>query len=285
MRVKILFIVICLVNVNHLKENDIIPRYTLKGSVIILLTPERHELILQLLKQHSVVKIQDLIDVLNTSESTIRRDLTQLEQEGFLKRVHGGAARLQGKITEQSMSEKAFKNLQEKKMIAAYAAKLVEDGDSIYLDAGSTIKEMIPFLKNRDIVVVTNGLTHMTSLLEARIQTYITGGYVKEKTNALVGRGALLSLDNYRFDKCFMGVNGIHPEYGYTTADQEEAMVKSKAISLSREAFFVADDSKFSEVYFAKIADLHNASIITNYLDEEVNDLYSRKTSIKVVKE
>lgn len=115
MRVKILFIVICLVNVNHLKENDIIPRYTLKGSVIILLTPERHELILQLLKQHSVVKIQDLIDVLNTSESTIRRDLTQLEQEGFLKRVHGGAARLQGKITEQSMSEKAFKNLQEKK--------------------------------------------------------------------------------------------------------------------------------------------------------------------------
>lgn len=285
MRVKILCIVICLVNVNHLKENDIIPRYTLKGSVIILLTPERHELILQLLKQHSVVKIQDLIDVLNTSESTIRRDLTQLEQEGFLKRVHGGAARLQGKITEQSMSEKAFKNLQEKKMIAAYAAKLVEDGDSIYLDAGSTIKEMIPFLKNRDIVVVTNGLTHMTSLLEARIQTYITGGYVKEKTNALVGRGALLSLDNYRFDKCFMGVNGIHPEYGYTTADQEEAMVKSKAISLSREAFFVADDSKFSEVYFAKIADLHNASIITNYLDEEVNDLYSRKTSIKVVKE
>jgi DeoR family transcriptional regulator, fructose operon transcriptional repressor len=285
MRVKILFIVICLVNDNHLKENDIIPRYTLKGSVIILLTPERHELILQLLKQHSVVKIQDLIDVLNTSESTIRRDLTQLEQEGFLKRVHGGAARLQGKITEQSMSEKAFKNLQEKKMIAAYAAKLVEDGDSIYLDAGSTIKEMIPFLKNRDIVVVTNGLTHMTSLLEARIQTYITGGYVKEKTNALVGRGALLSLDNYRFDKCFMGVNGIHPEYGYTTADQEEAMVKSKAISLSREAFFVADDSKFSEVYFAKIADLHNASIITNYLDEEVNDLYSRKTSIKVVKE
>jgi DeoR family transcriptional regulator, fructose operon transcriptional repressor len=250
-----------------------------------LLTPERHELILQLLKQHSVVKIQDLIDVLNTSESTIRRDLTQLEQEGFLKRVHGGAARLQRKITEQSMSEKAFKNLQEKKMIAAYAAKLVEDGDSIYLDAGSTIKEMIPFLKNRDIVVVTNGLTHMTSLLEARIQTYITGGYVKEKTNALVGRGALLSLDNYRFDKCFMGVNGIHPEYGYTTADQEEAMVKSKALSLSREAFFVADDSKFSEVYFAKIADLHNASIITNYLDEEVNDLYSRKTSIKVVKE
>lgn len=285
MRVKIIFIVSCLVKVNHLKENDIIPRHTLKGSVIILLTPERHELILQLLKQHSVVKIQDLIDVLNTSESTIRRDLTQLEQEGFLKRVHGGAARLQRKITEQSMSEKAFKNLQEKKMIAAYAAKLVEDGDSIYLDAGSTIKEMIPFLKNRDIVVVTNGLTHMTSLLEARIQTYITGGYVKEKTNALVGRGALLSLDNYRFDKCFMGVNGIHPEYGYTTADQEEAMVKSKALSLSREAFFVADDSKFSEVYFAKIADLHNASIITNYLDEEVNDLYSRKTSIKVVKE
>lgn len=270
---------------NRLHYDVVRGKTTRRGSVIILLTPERHELIVQLLKQHSVVKIQELIDITNTSESTIRRDLTQLEQEGFLKRVHGGAARLQGKIKEPSMSEKAFKNVQEKKMIAAFAANLVEDGDSIYLDAGSTITEMLPFLKNRDIVVVTNGLMHLSSLLEARIQTFLTGGYVKEKTNALVGRGAILSLDHYRFDKCFMGVNGIHTEYGYTTPDQEEAMVKSKALSLSREAFFLADDSKFSEVYFSKIANLHEASIITNSLDDEVNDLYSRKTSIKVVKE
>ncbi len=258
------------------------PRYKKKGSGK-LLTPERHSLILHLLKQQNIVKIQDLVDATETSESTIRRDLTQLEQEGFLKRVHGGAARLQGKMNEPSMDEKSAKNLQEKKIIAAFAANLVEEGESIYLDAGSTVTEMIPFLKDKNIVVVTNGLMHMKELIASNIQTYLIGGYVKERTNALVGRGALLSLSQYRFDKCFMGANGVHPEFGYTTPDQEEAMVKSKAIDLSREAFFLADDSKFSEVYFSKIADIHEASIITNENDGETLNMYSKKTSIKVV--
>jgi DeoR family fructose operon transcriptional repressor len=248
-----------------------------------LLTPERHTLILQLLKDQSIVKIQDLVDIMNTSESTIRRDLTQLEQDGFLKRVHGGAARLQRKINEPSMSEKSSKNLQEKKLIASFAASLVEEGDSLYLDAGSTVTEIIPYLKGKEIVVVTNGLMHMQALLANEISTYILGGYVKENTNALVGRGALLSLNQYRFDKCFMGVNGIHPEYGYTTPDQEEAMVKHRAIELSREAYFIADASKFSEVYFSKIAEIHEAVIITNFLDKSMKEIYAKKTSIKVV--
>ncbi|MFT8323094.1 MAG: DeoR/GlpR family DNA-binding transcription regulator [Bacillus sp. (in: firmicutes)] len=249
-----------------------------------MLTPERHHLILQLIKEKHTVKLQELVDRTSTSESTIRRDLTLLEHEGFLKRVHGGASRLQGKRTEPSMIEKSLKNLQEKKQIANYAASLIEDGDSIYLDAGSTVTEMIPFLEKKDIVVVTNGLMHLQPLLEKGISTYILGGYVKEKTNAIVGRGSLVSLNNYRFDKCFLGVNGIHPKSGYTTPDQEEAMVKELAMELSREAFVIADDSKFSEVYFSKIADLNEAVIITNYLDEEISEKYLRKTSIKVVK-
>ncbi|WP_445490995.1 DeoR/GlpR family DNA-binding transcription regulator [Niallia sp. 03133] len=249
-----------------------------------MLTPERHRLILQLIKEKDTIKIQELVDRTSTSESTIRRDLTFLEQEGFLKRIHGGASRLQGKRTEPSMSEKSSKNLQEKKQIASYASSFIKDGDSIYLDAGSTVTEMIPFLEKKDIVVVTNGLMHMQPLLEKGICTYILGGLVKEKTNAIVGRGALVSLYNYRFDKCFMGVNGIHPESGYTTPDQEEAMVKKLAMELSSEAFVIADNSKFSEVYFSKIADLSDAVIITNHIEEEASEKYLRKTSIKVVK-
>ncbi|MGP7815589.1 DeoR/GlpR family DNA-binding transcription regulator [Niallia sp. 01092] len=249
-----------------------------------MLTPERHRFILQLIKERNTVKTQELVEKTSASESTIRRDLTFLEQEGFLKRVHGGASRLQGKLTEPSMSEKTFKNLHEKKQIASYAANCIEAGDSIYLDAGSTVTEMIPFLENKDIVVVTNGLMHLQPLLEKGIRTYFLGGYVKENTKAMVGRGALVSLANYRFDKCFMGVNGIHPESGYTTPDQEEAMVKNLAMKLSREAFVVADNSKFSEVYFSKIADLSEAVIITNHLDETASDKYLRKTRIKVVR-
>jgi DeoR family transcriptional regulator, fructose operon transcriptional repressor len=248
-----------------------------------LLTPERHQLILQLLKEKSIVKIQELVDITETSESTIRRDLIQLEDEKLLKRIHGGAARLQGKLQEPSMNEKSSKNLQKKRRIAKYAASLVEEGDCIYLDAGSTIMEMIEFLPLKDIVIVTNGLMHMNLLLEKQITTYLIGGYAKHKTKAVVGRGAIESLKNYRFDKCFMGVNGIHPQFGFTTPDQEEAMIKEMAMSLSGAAFVLSDDTKFSEISFAKIADLHKATIITNELEEDLEKQYSSKTTIKVV--
>lgn len=248
-----------------------------------MLTPERHQLILQLIKDKPIVKIQELVDLTEASESTIRRDLTVLEEGKFLKRVHGGAARLRGKLQEPSMVEKSAKNLQEKKQIAQFAASLVEAGDCIYLDAGSTILEMIEFLPAKDIVVVTNGLMHLPHLLERNIETYVIGGYAKPKTNAIIGRGALASLEQYRFDKCFLGVNGVHTHSGYTTPDQDEAMIKQKAMTLSREVFVLADDTKFSEIAFAKIADLHEATIITNTLEEEMKGQYTSKTSIKVV--
>ena len=248
-----------------------------------MLTPERHRIILQLLKDKNVVKIQEIMDLTNSSESTIRRDLSQLEEQKFLKRIHGGASSLQGKLNEPSMVEKSSKNLQEKSRIAKFAASLVEEGDCIFLDAGSTVIEMIEFLPKKDIVVVTNGLMHFVPLLNKGIPTYFIGGLAKSKTNALIGRGALAGLDLYRFDKCFMGVNGIHTQFGFTTPDQEEALVKQKAISLSREAYVLADSTKFSEISFAKITDLDNASIITNELDDELREQYLNRTMIKVV--
>lgn len=247
-----------------------------------MLEPERHQIILETLKTKNSVKLHELVELTNSSESTIRRDLTQLEEGKFLKRVHGGAARLQGKLQEPSMTEKSSKNLQAKREIAHYAGGLVEEGDCIYLDAGSTIFEMIPFLPSQ-IVVVTNGLMHANELLDKNIKTYLLGGNIKPTTKAMVGRGALESLEQYRFDKCFMGVNGIHPQLGYTTPDQEEAMIKQQAINLSRETYVLADESKFSEIAFAKIADLHEATILTNELDLDTKEQYSSKTKIKVV--
>ena len=248
-----------------------------------LLTPERHRIILQLLKEKSVVKIQEIMELTDTSESTIRRDLSQLEEQKFLKRIHGGASRLQGKLQEPSMVEKSSKNLHEKRQIAKYAASLVEEGDCIYLDAGSTVTEIIEYLPTQEIAVVTNGFMHLAPLLNKGIPTYLIGGLLKPKTNAFIGRGALASLDIYRFDKCFMGVNGIHPQFGFTTPDQEEALVKEKAISLSREAYVLADSTKFAEIAFAKITEIQNAAIITNDLAHEIKDQYLNRTSIKVV--
>jgi DeoR family transcriptional regulator, fructose operon transcriptional repressor len=248
-----------------------------------LLTAERHRIILDLLAEKEVVKLQELVEATASSESTIRRDLTQLEKEKKLRRVHGGAALLHQKREELSVLEKSTKNIKEKRMIAQYAASFVHDGDCIYLDAGTTTLEMIPYLNAKDIIVVTNGITHLEALLEKDIPTYLLGGFIKKKTKALIGRGALNSLENYSFDKCFIGVNGIHLDYGYTTPDPEEAMVKSLAIKLSRQAYILADHSKINESTFAKIADLQDATIITDELDEELLELYEAKTAIEVV--
>lgn len=248
-----------------------------------MLTPERHRIILQLLKEKNVVKIQEIIALTHSSESTIRRDLSQLEEQKFLKRIHGGASRLQGKLMEPSMIEKSSKNLQEKRQIAKFAASLVDEGDCIYLDAGATVMEMIEFISKKNIAVVTNGLMHLAPLLNKGIPTYLIGGFAKPLTNAFIGRGAIAGLDLYCFDKCFMGVNGIHPQFGYTTPDQEEAMVKQKAISLSREVYVLADSTKFAEISFAKITDINKATIITNELEAETKEQYLNKTTIKVV--
>ncbi|WP_107841130.1 DeoR/GlpR family DNA-binding transcription regulator [Metasolibacillus meyeri] len=249
-----------------------------------MLTVERQRLIREVLKQQDIVTMQELMDITNASESTIRRDLIQLERAKVLKRIHGGASRLQGKLVEPSVSEKSSKNLHKKKALASFAAGLVEDGDCIYLDAGTTVYEMIPYLREKQVVVVTNSAYHLDLLIENNIKTYLIGGAIKHQTRAMIGQGAIISLKQYRFDKCFIGANGVHLEYGYTTPDPEEAMIKITAIRLAQEAYVLVDDSKFNEVYFAKVADLQEATIITNGIKESLHKALQAQTNVKVVK-
>ncbi|TXC89691.1 DeoR/GlpR transcriptional regulator [Metabacillus litoralis] len=248
-----------------------------------MLITERHQIILNLLKEKKNVKLQELVDLTNTSESTLRRDLDQLEKQNYLKRVHGGASLIQSKREEPSVNERTTKNFDEKGMIAKYAANLIQDGDCIYLDAGTTTYKLITYLNQKDIVVVTNGVDHLEALLEKDIVTYIIGGYVKKVTKATIGRDAYTSIKNYRFDKCFMGTNAVHHDLGLTTPDPEEAQIKERAISLSREAFILADSSKFGEVSFSKFAKLDEVKIITNSEPATQLNKYEEKTEIILV--
>ncbi|MFC4322183.1 DeoR/GlpR family DNA-binding transcription regulator [Litchfieldia salsa] len=248
-----------------------------------MLTPERHRIILDVLAQNEVAKIQDFVDATSSSESTIRRDLSQLEEEGKLKRVHGGASLLLQKRSEPSYTEKSTKNHAEKERIAKYAASLIRNGDCIYLDAGTTTNKMIPYIGSMEVTVVTNGVMLLDALLEHNIESYLIGGLIKNKTKALIGSGALEGLRRYRFDKCFLGINGIHPDYGFTTPDPEEAAVKRLALQLSQSRFVLADDSKFNEITFAKISDIDKAIIITNKIEQDLLIEFKDKTNIKVV--
>lgn len=182
-----------------------------------------------------------------------------------------------------SIPEKSTHNLSQKQLITSYASELVREDDCIFLDAGTTTYQMIPYLQGKSITVVTNGLSLLEALMEYGVETYLTGGFVKYKTKALVGQGAHHSLSQYRFDKCFLGVNGVHPTYGYTTPDPEEAFIKQSALSQSQEAYILGDASKLNEVTFAKIADLAQAQFITNEQQQERVTPYQEKTTVKVV--
>ncbi|MFD1020415.1 DeoR/GlpR family DNA-binding transcription regulator [Thalassobacillus hwangdonensis] len=247
-----------------------------------MLTPDRHQIILELLNQKNTVKIQELVEATNASESTIRRDLDQLENNRMLTRIHGGASLRVPTNEELTMQEKSTKHLKEKLAVATYAADLVEDGDCIYLDAGSTTFEMIPHLINKDIIVVTNGLDHMNLLTELDIRTYVLGGQIKTVTRAIIGREAEHSLKGYHFDKCFLGINGVHATNGLTTPDPEEAAIKTAALLRSEGRWVLADRSKFHRTTFAKVADLEEAAVITNDSIDAIEQ-FKEKTEIKVV--
>lgn len=246
-----------------------------------MLSEKRHEIILNLLKLKGFVGLNELLEATESSESTIRRDLSYLESINLLKRVHGGAKSLDNVSKELSYNEKSSKSIHEKRAIAKYAASLIKDGDCIFIDAGTTTYELIDYLENKDIFVVSNGLSHIDTLIQKNIKCYIIGGNVKISTKAITGSDALMCLSKFRFDKCFIGANGVHPTYGLTTPDTEEAIIKECAIKNSRKSYLLVDDSKFGEISTIKFADIDKCIIVTNEKPED--NTYDKKTDIKVV--
>ncbi len=242
----------------------------------------RQEIILSLMEKQKVVTLEELVQETGSSESTIRRDLDRLEKAKKLKRIHGGASRIEDKSEEPSVEEKNLRNMKEKRAIAQYAASIIEEHECVYLDAGTTTLQMIPYLNPSNLIVVTNGIQQVGQLVEKGISTYLVGGMIKSKTGAMIGSGAIKSLENYRFDKCFIGINGIHEEWGYTTPDPEESILKQKVLELSQESFVLADPSKFGKSTFSKVASLQEASIITVKSNIQLTS-YEKKTIVKAV--
>lgn len=235
-----------------------------------MLTQERHALILEKLEKESVVYVNDLVNLLDASESTIRRDLTYLNKAGLLKKVHGGATVLDNKF----LSTKDFKievrqeiNKEDKLAIAKFAASLIEDDDFVYIDSGTTTDLMIDFIEAKEATFVTNGIGHAKKLIHKNFTTYILGGELKLTTEAIVGIEAINSLKKYNFTKGFFGTNGIHVESGLTTPDIREGMVKEEALKRSKTSYILADKAKFDEVSSITFGKIENSKIITTKLE------------------
>lgn len=206
---------------------------------------QRRLQMLQLLEQSEIVSLSDFCQALsNVSESTVRRDLKTLEAEGQIIILRGGGACLKKGSYEVPVNSKSIKNVSEKEAIAKYAASLVKDGESIYLDSGSTPLRMVQHLKNKDITVVTTNAMILQEIQESRLKCIMIGGEINISTASVLGTKTNSELAAMFFDKAFVGCNGFSEQAGVSTPDIREAEKKQIVKRNSTETFVLADSSK-----------------------------------------
>jgi DeoR/GlpR family transcriptional regulator of sugar metabolism len=217
---------------------------------------ERKHEILRLLERQGYVEVGELARRCAVSDVTIRRDLSDLMEEGLLVRTHGGAKLRGANAAEPPYFLKEIQHVEVKEAIGRRAAQLVSDGDAIILNAGTTAHALAKELKSRKrLQVLTNAIPVAAELADCEdIQVVLTGGVLREKTLALVGPVAERTIAEVYVRWAFLGVNGISMERGIAMYSQIEAHVNKAFIRAAQEVVVVADSSKFTTAALSVIA-------------------------------
>ena len=214
----------------------------------IMLTEQRYETILRMLDERGSVTVTELKDLLDASESTVRRDITALGRAGRLIKVFGGAVAMERIMTgsEPTVAQKVEVNKEEKCRIAAYAAGLIEPEDFIFLDAGTTTGYMLDYLTEKNATFVTNAVAHAQKLAEMGMKVLLVGGELKSSTEAIVGAQATEMIHKYHFTKGFF------------------AVVKEIAMAHCRDRYVLVDHDKFGSVSSVTFGAFQSAIILTD---------------------
>lgn len=211
------------------------------------------------------VRVNDLCKKFNVTPATIRKDLTQLEQAGLIRRVHGGAISLaESAGLELTSQEKMGIHAVKKQQIAQRACRFVKPGQVIALDSGTTTLELAKLICNiPELTVITNDLSIALYLEKNADHTVIfLGGTVRKHFHCTVGSAVLQMLEGLHIDTVFLGTNAIDPEWGLSTPNLEMANVKRKLIENSRRKILLADSSKFGRVSLARFATMEQVDIL-----------------------
>ena len=244
---------------------------------MIAFAPERRERVKQIVKSRHIVRVEELKDELGVSTATIRRDLHELEEEGELRRVHGGAISVDISPIEARFEAKAAKNPQQKQRIAERAAAMVEPDAKIYIDAGSTCLELAKLLAPRtDITIVTNSLPAIVELAGTGPRLIVIGGELRPLSQALVGPLSTKVLDELYLDHAFVGTFSLSLDAGLTTTDPAEAFTKEHVLARTREAVLLVDGSKLGTRSFAHAGRLDQIDVVItdDELDEEASQTF-----------
>jgi len=215
-----------------------------------LIPAQRREKIQEYLTVHQIVRTADLCEMLDASEATVRRDLEWLELKGVLERTHGGAILNQRITLEQEYQQRAQHHPEEKRRIGELAASLIEEGDIVFINSGTTATQVLLNIRsNSNITVITNNVSAAMELGEPGFHYLLTGGEFQPRSNSLAGRFARDNLDLVYANKIILGVDGISLKHGCTVPSNGEAEVVRRMIDRTKGSIIVvADHSKWGVV-------------------------------------
>lgn len=239
-----------------------------------LFAEERKRRVAVYVKEHGKVTVADLCEEFSVSPATMRNDLQVLHERGLLRRTHGGALANTQVNFEPVASERDSVFLAEKQAMARRALKYIREGDSIALDAGTTIYELAKMLGQfQHLNVVTYDLKTAAFLdANTKVSLYVAGGAVRGGHHYMIGNTALASLEKLHVDTFFMAANGIDLETGITTPQLDTATIKEKIMANSGQSILLADSSKVDSISFAKFADIKDVDIFIT--DEGADEEY-----------
>ncbi|MEN4042294.1 MAG: DeoR/GlpR family DNA-binding transcription regulator [Anaerolineaceae bacterium] len=239
-----------------------------------MLSFERHQAILDLLDKNDSIQVVDLVSIFNVSEVTIRRDLDVLERKGLLRRVHGGAVSNTGRSYEPAFLIRSGKHSEEKMRIGRAAAELIENGDSLMLDVGTTTLEITRFLTNhQNLTIITPSFQIAAQLVEhPGIRVILPGGILRKGELSLIGHLAESAINEFYVDKLFLAAGAVDPEIGFTEFNLEDTLVKRAMLRNAKDITALVDSSKFGKVALNAIASLKavNRIISDRNLDPEI---------------
>jgi DeoR family transcriptional regulator of aga operon len=246
-----------------------------------LLVEERRRLIVEQVEREGRATVEELAARFKISPVTIRADLEALARNAAIVRSHGGAVPPPAHALDTPLSIKETRRHAQKRRVGQAAAKLVEDGETIILDSGSTTVEIARALRARkwsELTVITNGL-HIALELGAipAIRVMMLGGLLRASSHSLVGPGAEQMLAQLSADRLFLGVDGIDPEVGVTTPDPQEATLNALMIRVSREVIAVFDSSKFGQRSLSVIAPVSALGIAITDADADAKYVQALK--------
>jgi DeoR family fructose operon transcriptional repressor len=245
---------------------------------------ERKAHIIRVLRAQGRIEAIEIADELGVTGETIRKDLIQLERQGLLRRVHGGAVGLESLSFEPAVEARTELTSEKSRIAKAALAQLPEQG-SVLIDAGSTTAKLVElFPGDRELTVYTNTLSLAVALLTRPKLTVMTlGGRLRSKTLAEVGSWTARALAEINVDVAFLGTNGISLSRGLTTPDPEEAAIKRLMLTSARYRVLLADHSKVGDIRGAKHGDLSDIDLLitdTGLSDEQLTQL--EKTGMSV---